>query len=491
MGWKQKRDKLNKNRQRVQSKFKANKAKLSKGSTSTSTTKSGNWVKDTLGGFFNKMFAPAVQAGDEMAKNFSDNLYPKQSRLDKQLSYITNTHPYQTNQVHISAEKGLKHIGQWDSLSPGVQKIIGKMNIPVMNVPRKLKIGEEGYRVGGFRGKGLPSEDIETLEWIAKQNPTGMTKKDAKKLYANQIAEGLTLEQAMDHNPAETMSYYALLEDEPTKNESLKVNNTKENKNMAMGPLITSAAKAAIPLTVGSKKKTYKSNATTADQKRLDTLYQKHFDRSGDHTTKGGASYWIDEHKPKTQADWDNIDRMLGASAEAKSPGNLGGVSRDSSTMFQGDKGQEYLDSFRGDGSLVGLNSANTLNQIAANTGQTGGYFQQSDQGIIDRIDKAVNSPVTTQPIIEDPKPVTPEPGKEKGGMDDFMKFLMLMSVMGGGRGGGGGYGGSQFGYGGLNPGGVQDAYNPLESLKGMGDWFKTNFGSGVSGGSGLDVAKT
>ena len=67
----------------------------------------------------------------------------------------------------------------------------------------------------------------------------------------------------------------------------------------------------------------------------------------------------------------------------------------------------------------------------------------------------------------------------QSNGMDDFMKFMMLMSVMGGGRGGGGGYGGSQYGYGGLNPGGVQAAYNPLENLQGMGDWFKNNFGSG------------
>ena len=67
------------------------------------------------------------------------------------------------------------------------------------------------------------------------------------------------------------------------------------------------------------------------------------------------------------------------------------------------------------------------------------------------------------------------------------MKFMMLMNVMRPGGGGGyGGGGGSQWGYGGLNPGGVQAAYNPLESLKGMGDWFKTNFGSGVQGGTTL-----
>ena len=64
------------------------------------------------------------------------------------------------------------------------------------------------------------------------------------------------------------------------------------------------------------------------------------------------------------------------------------------------------------------------------------------------------------------------------GGMDDFMKFMMLMSVMGGGRGGGG-YGGSQYGYGGLHPGGVMQSYDPMAQLQGMGTWFKDNFGSG------------
>ena len=64
-------------------------------------------------------------------------------------------------------------------------------------------------------------------------------------------------------------------------------------------------------------------------------------------------------------------------------------------------------------------------------------------------------------------------------GMDDFMKFMMLMSVMGGGRGGYGG--GSQYGYGGLNPGGVMSAYNPMDQLQGMGSWFKDNFGTGAT----------
>ena len=63
--------------------------------------------------------------------------------------------------------------------------------------------------------------------------------------------------------------------------------------------------------------------------------------------------------------------------------------------------------------------------------------------------------------------------------MGDFMKFMMLMNVMRPGGGGGYGGGGSQFGYGGLNPGGVQAAYDPMKQLQGMGTWFKDNFGSG------------
>ena len=64
------------------------------------------------------------------------------------------------------------------------------------------------------------------------------------------------------------------------------------------------------------------------------------------------------------------------------------------------------------------------------------------------------------------------------------------MSVMGG-KGGGGGYGGSQYGYGGLNPGGVMQAYDPLAQLQGMGTWFKDNFGSGGASTSTVNTGTT
>jgi hypothetical protein len=74
--------------------------------------------------------------------------------------------------------------------------------------------------------------------------------------------------------------------------------------------------------------------------------------------------------------------------------------------------------------------------------------------------------------------------------MQDFMQFMMMMNMMGG-MGGGRGFGGSQYGYGGLNPGGVQAAYNPLEQLQGSWDWFNNAFGrggSGVQGGTTANV---
>ena len=52
------------------------------------------------------------------------------------------------------------------------------------------------------------------------------------------------------------------------------------------------------------------------------------------------------------------------------------------------------------------------------------------------------------------------EDSKPKG-MGDFMKFMMFMSMMQPQRSGGG----SQYGYGGLNPGGVMSTHNPLDNI--------------------------
>ena len=57
------------------------------------------------------------------------------------------------------------------------------------------------------------------------------------------------------------------------------------------------------------------------------------------------------------------------------------------------------------------------------------------------------------------------------GGNNDFMKLMMFMAMMRP-QGGGGGFG--QYGYGGVNPGGVQSAYNPMANLASYMDAFKT-----------------
>jgi len=72
--------------------------------------------------------------------------------------------------------------------------------------------------------------------------------------------------------------------------------------------------------------------------------------------------------------------------------------------------------------------------------------------------------------------------------MQDFMQFMMMMSMMGGFGGQGGGYGGSQYGYGGLTPGGVMQATDPLAQLQDSWDWFQNSFGSGGATTNSMNV---
>lgn len=238
--------------------------------------------------------------------------------------------------------------------------------------------------------------------------------------------------------------------------------------------------------------------ALTANQQAVNDLYKKHFGRSGDFTSGVGASYWSDKLGTEGHS-LAEIENALKNSSEGKSyaadqvvrPGGVK-TGAGNSIYSQNDGTNTFLESIKGGG----YNAADELNKISANTGGSGGFFQVSD----DELGTFVNNDdlVTTQPIGDDETTkgwwesfddadafkefLTGD--KEEDGMGDFMKFMMLMNVMGGGRGMGGGMGGgSQYGYGGLNPGGVMQAYDPLAQLQGMGTWFKDNFGSG--GGSG------
>ena len=244
----------------------------------------------------------------------------------------------------------------------------------------------------------------------------------------------------------------------------------------------------------------------TANQQAVDDLYKKHFGRSGDFTSGVGASYWSDKLGTAGHS-LAEIENALKESSEGKAYAASGNVSpggvktgAGNSVYSQNDGTNTFLESIKG----KGYNAADELNKISANTGGAGGFFQVSDDELGNFIN--INDQVTTLPIDDDTDGTGGgwwsdfddadafkeflTGGQQQGGMDDFMKFMMLMSVMGG-KGGGGGYGGSQYGYGGLNPGGVMQAYDPLAQLQGMGTWFKDNFGSGGATTSTVNTGTT
>ena len=300
-------------------------------------------------------------------------------------------------------------------------------------------------------------------------NNIGMTISGAKKLYANQLAEGISLQQAMASNKAETVRFQDLLDEK---------NDTKKN-----------------------------TMALTDKQSKLNQIYLDEVGRGASYGTKGGADYWLDTHAQGDNVDWDNIRRMIGGSDEGKKfkasgVAKVGGIDASKSISSQAGPGT-WASHFAPGGVFANENAAGAATAIAKDinfgspkpVGQEDGVNITPDYfntGVTDQTG-ADNTGTTIPKEISDGwwnqfadadafKKFLQGDAKEEtksDGMGDFMKFMMLMNVMGGGRGGGGGYGGSQFGYGGMNPGGVQAAYDPMKQLQGMGTWFKDNFGSG------------
>ena len=238
--------------------------------------------------------------------------------------------------------------------------------------------------------------------------------------------------------------------------------------------------------------------ALTDNQTKLNEIYKEKLGRDASFGTKGGASYWLDNHAQGDTVDWDNISRMIGASDEGqKHAGNVSGYNKgqvyvggiDSTKSIASQSG--WADHFKDGGTFANQNAAGAAQAIADDIGFTPqeAYFNNSVGGVgggdggSDGDAKLPADGWWNQFADADAfKKFLQGDAKEEtksDGMGDFMKFMMLMNVMGGGRGGGGGYGGSQFGYGGMNPGGVQAAYDPMKQLQGMGTWFKDNFGSG------------
>jgi len=272
----------------------------------------------------------------------------------------------------------------------------------------------------------------------------------------------------------------------------------------------------------------------TAKQKLVNDTYQKVFGRDAQFGSLGGADYWTDQDLTEEQLtehlQWSPEGQTVTTDSAGNKSSWLGGVNPNQSiantwaadaaemakdnpdlqkvtwanhfqdggalsgnldgTIWEGMAGAGTTANPSSTKNVAGLLNA-TYNKVKPDSGFPSPYFQN------DPITKDTVVPGTDNQTFA-PPPATNTGGgltladldswwakqnqpKSGGGMDDFMKFMMMMSVMGGGRGmgGGGGYGGSQYGYGGLNPGGVQAAYNPWENMTKGWDFMKNNFGSG------------
>tara|TARA_B100001250_G_scaffold398988_1_gene407871 strand:+ start:87 stop:1208 length:1122 start_codon:yes stop_codon:yes gene_type:complete len=328
----------------------------------------------------------------------------------------------------------------------------------------KLSSITKGFKPGGAKIHGKPGGGGNPYG----SNNVGMTISQAKKLYANQLAEGISLQEAMKYNKAETVSYWDLLDE---KNDTKKTNST--------------------------------NNMAQSDQDWLKGAYKTAFgeDREANFDAKGGAQYWLDQMKSNpTSHSRDEVLRMLKGSDEGKKFAASGvtmpgGVDPTKSiySQFKNDPGNTWLQHWAPGGSLAEANVDDTfsaVNKSLTTVNPTGSYFNFDDSTFTPN-DPSNNGGGSTPPpglTVDDLDKWWDAKNKDKGddnGMGDFMKFMMLMSVMGGKGGmGGGGYQGSQYGYGGLTPGGVQAAYDPMKYISGMGTWFKDNFGSGSGSSS-------
>ena len=350
---------------------------------------------------------------------------------------------------------------------------------------------------GGNRGPGHGHGNRGRGGGGAYGNNLGLTISQANQMYANQLAEGVSLQQAMATNPANTVNFHDLIDDTQTNN----------NQNNTMTT----------------------TNGLTANQQSIENLYEEVFGPGGSGSrtgadgtfanfdTLGGATYWVDKLDQGT-ATVDEIRGMLQGSPEGQT-GFLGGVNPNQSIAENQAAGNNWSTHFLPGGIFASdANLDGTIWENMPGAGTTSN--PHTTQNVAQLLNQAYNadnpnallqSPYyNNAPLLqnEDGSTVdtttttTTDDGttswwdqfadidafkealglgnqQQSGGMDDFMKFMMFMSMMR--PQGGGGYGGSQYGYGGLNPGGVMSAYNPMDNIQSAISAFQSIPGIGTN----------
>ena len=455
--------------------------------------------KNLLSGFFGgEAYANAM--GQVTGK--SQLKQPSDWKIKQFLKHnIDIANPQPGLKINIDTDRAIKGIENekvrnW--LSRVVPKSVKdwKINHQMYYSP-KIKPGDPRWTPQGTgKGPKLDKDTEKYFEWLARANPQGHTISDYNKLYKKQLDSGIDLFTAMKFNPAETGNFYALIDD--TKKAEEKALDTQYKNDQAI--YNNNNKDMSVTITSGSQNKS-NSGPNTSDDEWLSKAYKETLGRDFS-KSKGGGQYWLDQMKANpTTHSRDEVLRMLKASDEGKKYAasgkvQIGGIDPTKSISSQAGPGT-WASHFAPGGVFENQNAAAAATQIAKDVGHTPSeaYFNTgvTDQTGADKTGTTIPPEVTAQTdgwwnqfadadafkkFLNEGKEETPA---KSDGMGDFMKFMMLMNIMrpGGGGFGGGFGGGSQYGYGGLNPGGVQAAYDPVASLKGMGTWFKDNFGSG------------
>lgn len=456
----------------------------------------------------NFLSSPANAMGDFTGQLSIKNKQPSQATINRFLKKnIDLTNMNKSFRIGIDVNSALNKIKNekvkgW--LKKNLPQTLKDFNINhQMYSPTKLKPGDANYTPQGTGSGQLDPDTEKYLEWIATVNPEGKTVSEYEKIYAKQLAEGATLEQAMASNKAETGSFYALIDDKDT-----------QNTTPSVADLLST---------------TTNNNKMTLNQTQVNDLYNKLLGRDAVFGTDSDfdADYWVgktaehvtsgiqggSEFKNRQYltdsgiTDEATLDKMVlpgGFKTEHHTDFGTGGINASGNPdLLHFNEGNTWIGgprkqgkAFEGelnsimaslgittqnpfssigdtDGSMITDGSNTVIEEEGGGTGGDGNNNQGGGSGSwlddyadIDAFKEALGL------------------NNSSNGMDQFMQFMMFMSMMrpqGGGMFGGGGYGGSQYGYGGLNPGGVVSSYNPMENIASAIEAFKTIPGIGTS----------
>lgn len=299
---------------------------------------------------------------------------------------------------------------------------------------------KRGYNIGKRIGAGGgPFNSYSQGSSGPSGNPSGLTISGAKDLYANQLAEGATLQQAMASNPAETTYYGALVDD------------TQHDK--------------------GPQDMAFDVNKT----------YQELLGRDAGYS---GGKYWTDQYNAAIKAGTSSEDAIANIHRDIKAGDEYKGLGSNNITITPS----------TGSDTNMGPSTNNVTISPSTGSDPNMGPYQEGDPNIGGGNNTITDSIMSVTPpvassnwydgygsgaewLADNPQGGTADTGDGK--WDQFMEFMTALNGMGGMFGGGGGMG--YGGYGGFNPGGVASAspyqgmMNFMNAFSGMGSSNKNS----------------